>query len=438
MSTHKQHQHAALHIAQPACCALGSCCAALCVAQGYLHHRSARKKALEGSWLQHPPAAPAAADVITALGSSSLSGGNSKSSKQVPLLHGAAGTRTSATLAGAAGADGADTVVGASEGVGLTDGLISTAVEELGEGAGVGEDQRDAISQPGSGRSSLEQAQQVAAGSGDGRVTAASPAAAVPAAAAATEGSAAGLSRRRSDILAAAVAYHQKEDELGRLSRQFVNSNSRRSMDSTKDSIKASLKGGAGGADAVGGSSTAVAVGADKPAADVVEAAAGEVSPEAAGSSVRVTVDRDGIVEAPSLLHVQQEWMARQLFENMPQCHVPDNTQCAEATGNAAAIQRGKGAADTAAAGAAASSGGSSSGSNAAGRATKKGGWTQVGAAGSSVGSSGGGSSSAGGWHRVDVCTRHWHAHAAIIIRDYRFAAQSRDMFQYLVDHMTL
>jgi hypothetical protein len=43
-----------------------------------------------------------------------------------------------------------------------------------------------------------------------------------------------------------------------------------------------------------------------------------------------------------------------------------------------------------------------------------------------------------GGWHRVDVCTRHWHAHAAIIIRDYRFKDQSKDVFQYLVDHMSL
>lgn len=316
----------------------------------------------------------------------------------------------------------------------MTDGLISTAVEELGEGAGVGEDQGAAVTGPGSGRSSLEQAMQhVAAGNGDGRATAASsaPAAAVPAAAAAMEGSAAGLSRRRSDSLAAAVAYHQKEDELGRLSRQFVNSSSGRS----KDSIKASLKGSAGLADVAADSSSAAvgAAGGDvvAEAAAVVStaaAAAAEASPAAAGSRVRVTVDRDGIVEAPSLLHVQQEWMARQLFENMPPCHVPDNTQ-------RVSTQSSEGAA---AAGTATATNRGSSASSAAGRVAKKGGWTQNGAAGSSVDSSGGGSSSVGGWHRVDVCTRHWHAHAAIIIRDYRFAEQSRDMFQYLVDHMTL
>jgi hypothetical protein len=45
---------------------------------------------------------------------------------------------------------------------------------------------------------------------------------------------------------------------------------------------------------------------------------------------------------------------------------------------------------------------------------------------------------SKGGWHRVDVWTGHVHAHATIIVRDKRYESQSRDLFAYLVNHMSL
>jgi hypothetical protein len=47
-------------------------------------------------------------------------------------------------------------------------------------------------------------------------------------------------------------------------------------------------------------------------------------------------------------------------------------------------------------------------------------------------------SKSKGGWHRVDVWTGHVHAHATIIVRDKRYESQSRDLFAYLVNHMSL
>jgi hypothetical protein len=43
-----------------------------------------------------------------------------------------------------------------------------------------------------------------------------------------------------------------------------------------------------------------------------------------------------------------------------------------------------------------------------------------------------------GGWHQVDVCTGHYHAHAAIIVRDRRFESQRRDLFEYIADHFVL
>ena len=43
-----------------------------------------------------------------------------------------------------------------------------------------------------------------------------------------------------------------------------------------------------------------------------------------------------------------------------------------------------------------------------------------------------------GGWHQVDVCTGHYHAHAAIVVRDGRFESQRRDLFQYIADHFVL
>jgi hypothetical protein len=106
----------------------------------------------------------------------------------------------------------------------------------------------------------------------------------------------------------------------------------------------------------------------------------------AAAASARVTAD--GIVEAPHLLHAQQAWMAAQLFDAMPPCVVPDNRS--DGNGNTSS---------------------------------------------SSASSS---SSALGGWHRVDVWTGMFHAHAAVVIRDARFEGQSRDVFRYLVDHMSL
>lgn len=107
----------------------------------------------------------------------------------------------------------------------------------------------------------------------------------------------------------------------------------------------------------------------------LAEAGGGEQ--QAAGGQ-RVTVDDDGIVAADSavggVVHAQQAWMARQLFDGMlPSCALEQP--------------------------------------------------------GSST-------TGGGGWHRVDVSTGHYHAHAAIIIRDTRFEGQSRDVFQYLLDHM--
>jgi hypothetical protein len=39
-----------------------------------------------------------------------------------------------------------------------------------------------------------------------------------------------------------------------------------------------------------------------------------------------------------------------------------------------------------------------------------------------------------GGWQIVDVCTGHYHGHAAIILRDKRFHSQRTDLLQYLAD----
>jgi hypothetical protein len=39
-----------------------------------------------------------------------------------------------------------------------------------------------------------------------------------------------------------------------------------------------------------------------------------------------------------------------------------------------------------------------------------------------------------GGWAIVDVCTGHYHGHAAIVVRDNRFRNQRTDLLQYLAD----
>lgn len=41
---------------------------------------------------------------------------------------------------------------------------------------------------------------------------------------------------------------------------------------------------------------------------------------------------------------------------------------------------------------------------------------------------------SACGWRRIDVDTRHRHAHAAIILRDSRFETQARDHWNFLLE----
>jgi hypothetical protein len=274
---------------------------------------------------------------------------------------------------------------------GLPDGLISTAVEPAGEGCGQ-EDGLETLENHGDegrdcegDRSPLEEAmQRVAQATAEADApTALDNTVGTTAAAAGGVGGSVGLSRQRSDNLAAVVAHHQQEDELGKLNRQL----------SSKGSLKLGLKGPA--------------------------AAAGSVP--AAAEAERVTVDRDGIVEAPSLLHLQQQWMAQQLFDKMPPCRVPDNSRqyaYSSSSSSQAAIP--------------AAVAGSSDGLV----KVIKHGWADV--QQQQQGKSPEGELTLGGWHRVDVCTRHWHAHAAIIIRDHRFKGQSKDVFQYLVDHMSL
>jgi hypothetical protein len=93
----------------------------------------------------------------------------------------------------------------------------------------------------------------------------------------------------------------------------------------------------------------------------------------AAAAETTEIKDHEGIVETPPLIHQQQEWMAQQLYYNMP----PSSKACTSSSNSSS-------------------------------------------------------SSTHGGWHRIDVCTGHYHAHAAVIIRDRRFESQSRDLFEYL------
>jgi hypothetical protein len=183
--------------------------------------------------------------------------------------------------------------------------------------------------------------------------------------------------------------------------------------------------------------------------------------------------EHEGIVEADQdsgdawLLQQQQHWMARQLFNAMPPCVVCERrlqlTSHGSAAGgdggtsgtdgaNAAAAadvrgeEQSEGTADATAAAAAASSAADAAvgvqvpgGSGCSARGLTGGSIdskTQTAGCGSSSSSSVG--MSKGGWHRVDVWTGHVHAHATIIVRDKRYESQSRDLFAYLVNHMSL
>ena len=97
--------------------------------------------------------------------------------------------------------------------------------------------------------------------------------------------------------------------------------------------------------------------------------------------------EQAGIVSRPQLVHAQQAWIAAQLYDGIPRCWVPDNY--AHRPDNNA--QR-----------------------------------------------AGSGCWSSGGWQRVDVDMGHLHAHAAIVLRDRRYARQSRDLFDWIARHMTL
>jgi hypothetical protein len=185
--------------------------------------------------------------------------------------------------------------------------------------------------------------------------------------------------------------------------------------------------------------------------------------------------EHEGIVEANAdggvawLLQQQQHWMARQLFDAMPPCVVCERrlavTGSAVGSGvdasagsasvdsrgvddgskegvSAAAGTSGACTADAAAAAADAAvdvqlegSSGATTGST--GEYNHTGIEKQI-AAGEMSSSSSSVGVSKGGWHRVDVWTGHVHAHATIIVRDKRYESQSRDLFAYLVNHMSL
>jgi hypothetical protein len=178
--------------------------------------------------------------------------------------------------------------------------------------------------------------------------------------------------------------------------------------------------------------------------------------------------EREGIVEADGkesgdawLLQQQQRWMARQLFDAMPACAVCERqwgVREAAAGGSVGVCECSSG--DVGAAGKQQKVENSAQGAAAAADAA-----VDVQVKGSSTGASGGVNSltgevkpaaaanksssssssssgsvgvSKGGWHRVDVWTGHMHAHATIIVRDKRYESQSRDLFAYLVNHMSL
>jgi hypothetical protein len=162
--------------------------------------------------------------------------------------------------------------------------------------------------------------------------------------------------------------------------------------------------------------------------------------------------EHEGIVEADGdssgeawLLQQQQRWMARQLFDAMPACIVCERCwtlcggECTAAAGSSdAAVTAGAATAATADAAVDVQVKGSSATSSMAGDAVSKTSAAAPAAGSSSSSGSGSVSVTKGGWHRVDVWTGHVHAHATIIVRDKRYESQSRDLFAYLVNHMSL
>eukprot|EP00775_Hariotina_reticulata_P011522 gene11522-11665_t len=103
---------------------------------------------------------------------------------------------------------------------------------------------------------------------------------------------------------------------------------------------------------------------------DTGELAAQPTAAMATAAETTEIQDHEGIVATPWLLHQQQEWMAKHLNDDMP----PSGRRHTSSSGGTRSP----------------------------------------------------------GWHRIDVCTGHFHAHAAVIIRDKRFESQSRDLFEYI------